>query len=510
MATLDYGVIAELINIPEDNTGRRFLTSLLVSLGINVAAMVGVSVASQLHEPNDRPATTVVAKAQEWSFESPKLTLPEAKPIVAPLPKHRPAKIKRTIKKTEFKKKQVVPDSQREAPQPTPAPELETPEEQPLELPTKTTFTKTAPPVAASAERVGSVASLAVGGNNPSSASDYRPTEISHRVGVSGASGAVVRGGNSGFSPSASGTNFMATISLASPVRGRGPAIRSATLLPASQATMISAVSDEGRTSPALSAGSDPGARGTVATSVGVSGGTGVRGVLAGKAGVAGSRAIGIGLVAVGEVSVSGAGASTGTSRGPATGPGRLTESTVRVGGASEAEHGSGISAGGGNTVGAMGGSVARTGGGGGPQGQAGRAGSGGSGGSAAQASEGGTARVDTKQTSNTAPVVNQRATVASSSNAPTKRNEDAERTSDPDPELTSDMKKEPLNVNLRVRVTVDTDGSHSEELVQGSGNREVDQLILKTMRRWKWRPALRDGEKAQQTLTFRYKININ
>ncbi|WP_395144956.1 TonB family protein, partial [Armatimonas sp.] len=140
----------------------------------------------------------------------------------------------------------------------------------------------------------------------------------------------------------------------------------------------------------------------------------------------------------------------------------------------------------------------------------AGRAGGSGSGGSAAQASDGGTARVDTKQPPNTTAVVNQGAIVASSSSAPTKRNEDAERTSDPDPELTPDMKKGQLNVNLRVRVTVDPDGSHSEELIQGSGDRDVDQLILKTMRRWKWRPALRDGEKAKQTLTFRYKININ
>ena len=503
MATLDYGVIAELINIPEDNTGRRFLASLLASLGINVAAMVGVSVASQLHQPDDRPTMAVIAKAQEWSFESPKLAPPEAKPIVSPLPKHRPEKIKRTIHKTEFKKKQVVPDTQRETPQPTAVPELETPEEHPLELPTKTT-----PTIAASAEHVDSGAPLAAGGSKLPPASAYRPTEISHRVGVSGASGAVVRGGNSGFSPSASGTNFMATISLAAPVRGRGPAIRSATLLPASQGTLTAAVSEEGHTSPALSAGSDPGARGTGAKPVSRSGEIGVYGAFAGKAGVAGGRAIGMGSVAVGAVSVSGT--STGTSRGPATGPGRLTESTGRVGSASETERGSGISAGSGNTMGAGGASIARTGGGGGPQGQAGRAGSGGSGGSAAQASEGGTARVDTKQTNNTLLVVNQGATVASSSNSPTKRNEDAERTSDPDPELTSDMKKEPLNVNLRVRVTVDTDGSHSEELVQGSGNREVDQLILKTMRRWKWRPALRDGEKAQQTLTFRYKININ
>ena len=70
-------------------------------------------------------------------------------------------------------------------------------------------------------------------------------------------------------------------------------------------------------------------------------------------------------------------------------------------------------------------------------------------------------------------------------------------------------MKKRQINANLRVRVTVEADGSHDEELVQGSGDDEIDALILKTMRRWKWRPAYRDGEKASQTLTFRYRINI-
>ena len=91
----------------------------------------------------------------------------------------------------------------------------------------------------------------------------------------------------------------------------------------------------------------------------------------------------------------------------------------------------------------------------------------------------------------------------------PTRTNADANRTSDPAPELTDAMKKRQINANLRVRVTVEADGSHDEELVQGSGDDEIDALVLRTLHRWKWSPAYRDGEKASQTLTFRYRINI-
>jgi TonB family protein len=91
-----------------------------------------------------------------------------------------------------------------------------------------------------------------------------------------------------------------------------------------------------------------------------------------------------------------------------------------------------------------------------------------------------------------------------------TKINKDAERTSNPAPELTAEMKKRSFNANLRIRVTVNPDGSHEEELIQGSGDSEIDALVLKTMRRWKWQPALRDGEKVTNSQVFRYTISIN
>jgi TonB family protein len=71
-------------------------------------------------------------------------------------------------------------------------------------------------------------------------------------------------------------------------------------------------------------------------------------------------------------------------------------------------------------------------------------------------------------------------------------------------------MKKRQFNANLRVQVTIDVDGSHTEKLLRGSGDDEIDQLVLNAMRRWKWRAAYKDGEKSKQVLTFQYKININ
>ena len=221
-----------------------------------------------------------------------------------------------------------------------------------------------------------------------------------------------------------------------------------------------------------------------------------------------------IGSASVGNASVSGAG--PGGSRGPTNGTGRLTDSTTRgsVSGANEGERGSGLSAGNGNAAGAAGGTATRTGGGGGPQGQAGRAGGGGGGGAAARASGGGDAGVETKNENKEEkkPIVKKDGDVVDKKPAgsESKRNEDAEPTFEPTPELTSDMKKRQFKTSVRVRVTIDADGSHDEEIIQGTGDDEIDQLILRTMRRWKWRPAWKDGEKTKSTRPYSFRISID
>ena len=150
MADLDHGVIAQLINIPEDNAGKRFLASLLASLGINAVAMVGINIANLLHEDAEGPPATIVAKPVDLAFDEPALIKPETKPTPAPTPKPERAKPspKPEVKKPEIKKPEVkkpeptpVPDKQ------TPTAEKPTPEPQPSPEPTAETKPETKPAV---------------------------------------------------------------------------------------------------------------------------------------------------------------------------------------------------------------------------------------------------------------------------------------------------------------------------------------------------------------------------
>jgi TonB family protein len=87
--------------------------------------------------------------------------------------------------------------------------------------------------------------------------------------------------------------------------------------------------------------------------------------------------------------------------------------------------------------------------------------------------------------------------------------NRDARPLSDPNPVLTDEMKQRKLNARITVNVEVDVDGSHSEEILTGSGDDEVDALILKAMRRWKWAPAIVDGSPKKQKFRYRFTINV-
>ena len=85
-----------------------------------------------------------------------------------------------------------------------------------------------------------------------------------------------------------------------------------------------------------------------------------------------------------------------------------------------------------------------------------------------------------------------------------------AEPTSQPDVVLPAELKKRQFTGRIVVEVTVDVDGSHEETLIQGSGDAEIDKVVMQALRGWKWRPAYRDGEKVKSTKKFQYNIRIN
>jgi protein TonB len=59
----------------------------------------------------------------------------------------------------------------------------------------------------------------------------------------------------------------------------------------------------------------------------------------------------------------------------------------------------------------------------------------------------------------------------------------------------------------VRVRFQIAADGSFSVVLRGSTGSGEVDARVLEAARRWRWKPALRDGEPVSSTETIRFRL---
>ena len=70
-----------------------------------------------------------------------------------------------------------------------------------------------------------------------------------------------------------------------------------------------------------------------------------------------------------------------------------------------------------------------------------------------------------------------------------------ARAVSHPDPEIPEALLSRPFHGKVILRIRIETDGSHTETLVQGTGDAELDAAILNGVRKWQWEPAIRDGQ---------------
>ncbi len=344
-------------------------------------------------------------------------------------------------------------------------------------------------------------------------------TASAGRVTSASAVAAGVRGGTTSFGNASAGLGSnVASISAPTFVGRRAPALGSTVLVADRSAVMTSAMSDDGTANSGLA--TIQGARGTVASSVAV-GRSGVQGSGAGVASInAGGRGIGTSVDARG-LSV-GASNTTGANRGPVTGSTIVAElGRGSVGAAAGGEgRGDGVAAVGTDVAGAAAGSARGAGGAGGvARGTGGPTRAGGAGAGAVGASAGSTGDIKVDAQTKTGaddvkrPAGNDSPDLARSNNAGGKagtRNEDAQAKSQPEPELSSDQKRRKFKGRILVQVTVDADGSHTESLIQGSGDNDIDNAVLRALRRWKWEPAYRDGEKVRSTKKFEYTIKVN
>ncbi|MFI5386588.1 MAG: energy transducer TonB [Fimbriimonadales bacterium] len=85
----------------------------------------------------------------------------------------------------------------------------------------------------------------------------------------------------------------------------------------------------------------------------------------------------------------------------------------------------------------------------------------------------------------------------------------DSEPVSQIQPEIPDSLKSQDLKTFVRVRVEIAEDGNFEVILRTSSGNPEVDRLVLNALKKWKWKPALKDGEPVKSTQLFKFEIEV-
>lgn len=85
-----------------------------------------------------------------------------------------------------------------------------------------------------------------------------------------------------------------------------------------------------------------------------------------------------------------------------------------------------------------------------------------------------------------------------------------AEASFSPDPTIPDSLKRGEFKSFVRVRVEIAADGTFEASLRTTSGNPEVDQRVLEALKRWKWKPALKNGIAVESVQVFRYDIEVN
>jgi TonB family protein len=91
----------------------------------------------------------------------------------------------------------------------------------------------------------------------------------------------------------------------------------------------------------------------------------------------------------------------------------------------------------------------------------------------------------------------------------PTGPTQDATATHQELPEIPDELKSDDLQTSVRVRVEIAADGSFTPFLRSSSGNAEIDQRVLDALKKWTWKPALKNGVPVASTQYFRFDFEV-
>ena len=79
-----------------------------------------------------------------------------------------------------------------------------------------------------------------------------------------------------------------------------------------------------------------------------------------------------------------------------------------------------------------------------------------------------------------------------------------------PKPEIPDELRAEAMNAIAVARFHVAPDGTATVELIQPTNSPRINQLLLNTLRRWRFFPALADGKPVASTQDLRIHLEIN
>jgi protein TonB len=85
----------------------------------------------------------------------------------------------------------------------------------------------------------------------------------------------------------------------------------------------------------------------------------------------------------------------------------------------------------------------------------------------------------------------------------------DAEAEDTVNPEIPDDLKHTQFKSFVRVRVEIDEDGTFTPVLRTSSGNPDIDNRVLEALKKWKWKPAMKDGEPVKSVKLFKFEFVV-
>ena len=76
-------------------------------------------------------------------------------------------------------------------------------------------------------------------------------------------------------------------------------------------------------------------------------------------------------------------------------------------------------------------------------------------------------------------------------------------------PDIPDELKHGDFKSFVRVAVEVDADGNANVTLRTSSGNQEIDSRVLNALKKWKWKPALKNGEPVSSVQRFKFEFLV-